>query len=80
MIITTNLHSSQNKVSRDSLLTQSSNYVIGPQLFFSVLARLPKQPKNRNPIPPKALLRRTGYLDWDYSHPGLTMSGITIVW
>ena len=25
-----------------------------PQLFFSVLARLPKRPKNRNPVPPKA--------------------------
>ena len=32
-----------------------------PPLFFSVLARLPKQPKNRNTVPPKA---RTGYLDW----------------
>jgi len=26
-----------------------------PQLFFYVLARLPKRPRNRNPVPPKAL-------------------------
>ena len=25
-----------------------------PQLFFYVLARLPKRPRNRNSIPPKA--------------------------
>ena len=25
-----------------------------PRPFFSVLARLPKRPKNRNPVPPKA--------------------------
>ena len=25
-----------------------------PKTFFSVLARLPKQPQNRNPIPSKA--------------------------
>ena len=31
---------------------------------FYVLAWLPKWPKNRNPIPPKAPLYRTGYLDW----------------
>ena len=24
-----------------------------PRPFFSVLARLPKRPKNRNPVPPK---------------------------
>ena len=33
------------------------------RLFFSVLARLPKRPKNRNPVPPKAPYCRTGYLD-----------------
>ena len=27
--------------------------IIGPDPFFSVLARLPKRPKNRNPVPPK---------------------------
>ena len=31
-----------------------------PQPFFSVLAQLPKQPKNKNPVPPKV----PGYLDW----------------
>ena len=36
-----------------------------PPTFFSVLAWLPKRPKNRNPVPPKAPLCRTGYLDWD---------------
>ena len=35
-----------------------------PRTFFSVLARLPKRPKNRNPVPPKAKYCRTGYLDW----------------
>ena len=25
-----------------------------PPTFFYVLARLPKQPRNRNPVPPKA--------------------------
>ena len=38
--------------------------IIGPQ-FFYVLARLPKQPRHRNPVPPKAPQCRTGYLDWD---------------
>jgi hypothetical protein len=33
--------------------------------FFSVLAWLPKRPKNRNSLPPKAPQCRTGYLDWD---------------
>ena len=28
--------------------------IIGPNFFFSVLAQLPKRPKNRNPVPPKA--------------------------
>ena len=28
--------------------------VIGPQLFFYVMARLPKRPRNRNPVPQKA--------------------------
>ena len=36
-----------------------------PRPFFSVLVRLPKRPKNRNPVPPKAPECRTGYLDWD---------------
>ena len=35
-----------------------------PRPFFSLLARLPKLPKNRNPVPPKAPYFRTGYLDW----------------
>ena len=33
-------------------------------IFFSVLTRLQKRPKNRNPVPPKAPKCRTGYLDW----------------
>ena len=37
-----------------------------PPTFFSVLARLPKRPKNRNPVPPKAPYYRTGYLDWEF--------------
>ena len=28
--------------------------IIGPQLFFDVLAQLPKRPRNRNSVPPKA--------------------------
>ena len=36
-----------------------------PPIFFSLLARLPKRPKNRNPVPPKAPYCRTGYLDWE---------------
>ena len=35
-----------------------------PNFFFSVLARLPKRPKNRNPVPPNAPYCRNGYLDW----------------
>ena len=31
-----------------------------PPTFFYVLARLPKRPKNRNPVPPKAPLMQ----DW----------------
>ena len=40
--------------------------IIGPQLFLCTdpSAQQPKQPKNRNPAPPKATLCRTGYLDW----------------
>ena len=30
-----------------------------PQTFFYVLARLPKRPRNRNPVPPKAQMQ-----DW----------------
>ena len=37
---------------------------------ISVLAWLPK-PKNRNSLPPKAPLCRTGYLDWAFNLPGL---------
>ena len=39
--------------------------IICHQLYFSVLARLSKRPKNRNPVPPKAPYCRTGYLDWE---------------
>ena len=37
-----------------------------PPAFFYVLARLPKWPKNRNPVQPKAPYCSTGYLDWVY--------------
>ena len=35
-----------------------------PPTFFNVLAWLPKQPRNRNPVPRKAPYCRTGNLDW----------------
>ena len=34
--------------------TPSKLLIIGPQLFFYELVRLPKRPRNRNPVPPKA--------------------------
>jgi len=40
--------------------------IIGLQFLFSLLAQLPKRPKNRNPVTPKVPKCRTGYLDWGY--------------
>ena len=37
---------------------------VRPPTFFYILDQLPKRPKNRNPVPPKAPECRTRYLDW----------------